>query len=101
MVHSLQLRSITMITINLDECKRENQNDSAVTKAVICAWDRTRQKHASDGDDGNPLVAHDHLIGIMTWTQGFGHPDIYVNLAYPPYKAWLVATLGRIASNRS
>ena len=89
-----------MITISLDACKRENGNDPGITQAVICAWDRTGQKHASDGDESNPLVAHDRLIGIMTWTRGFGHPDVYENLAYPPYKAWLVATLGRIASNR-
>ena len=89
-----------MITISRDECKRENENDPDVTDAVICAWDRTRQKHASDGDESNPLVAHDHLIGIMTWTWGFGHPDVYENLSYPLYKAWLVATLRQIASNR-
>ena len=96
----LQLRSITTATISWQECRRENHNDPEITDAVICAWDRTRQTYASFGDEGNPLVAHDHLIGVMSWTRGFGQPDVYENLNYPAYKAWLVATLGRIASNR-
>ena len=57
------------------------------------------ERHSSIGDEGNPLVAHRHLIGVMIWTRDNGLPDVYINLSYPSYKAWIVATLLRIATN--
>ena len=98
-MYPTELRSITLPTISIDECRSAHNNDSDITNKVICTYDRSMQQHAAVGDEGNPLVAHGHLIGIMAWTRGNGLPDVYMNLAYPEYKAWIVANLLRMSSN--
>ena len=105
MIHPVELRSIIVPTISLEECRRElrnTQNREFVTQLsnkVICTYDKFLERHASILDDGNPLVVHNHLAGILFWTEQNGYPDVYVNLEYPEYKAWINRMLGQIASN--
>ena len=100
-----ELRSITLHAIGLDECRRELRAFENVevirtlSDKSICTYDRYIEQHAGYFDDGNPLVINGKLAGIMYWSNYDGHPDIYVNLAYPTYRAWIVRTLGLIATN--
>ncbi|XP_033229484.1 trypsin 3A1-like [Belonocnema kinseyi] len=100
--HPILLRTITVPTISTELCKSLNNNDPLITEAVICTHDTTLQQHACDGDESNPLndLENRYLYGIMLWTRGRGFPDVYLNLSYPDYKAWIVPEIVRIASKR-
>ncbi|XP_033229912.1 trypsin-7-like [Belonocnema kinseyi] len=86
------LRSITLPTISTEECRNEHDGDHAITDEVICTFDTSGQKRCGVGDGGNPLVMNGQLVGLMGWNAP-GSPNIFVNLAYPEYRLWILSNL--------
>ncbi|XP_033214707.1 transmembrane protease serine 4-like isoform X2 [Belonocnema kinseyi] len=55
-----ELRSISVLTISLDRCRRAHGNDPEITSKVICTHDHFLPRHCSYGDDGGPLVINEN-----------------------------------------
>ena len=90
------LRSISVPIISLAECLSAYIYDPDITDKNICTLHGDKRKHCSYGDSGSPLVYDGKLLGVLSWNMESlreNLPDVFVNLANPEYKNWILSNL--------
>ena len=88
------LTSINLPIISQQDCQIYYRNYYNVTSKNICTFDRNGELGCSSGDSGGPLVYHGKLLGVLSWTKDILHsPDIFMNVANPEYRNWIMSLL--------
>ena len=86
-----------MPTISLEKCRNVYayvREVLEITNKNICVNDNDGKKYCSFGDSGNPLVIAGKLAGVMSWnTHNCEEPDVFMNLADPEYRNWIISNL--------
>ena len=92
-----ELRSIEVPILSPLDCHNVNERVNQIGDQHICTADPWGNKGSCYGDGGGPLVINGHLAGVMTWNEKTSsskqHPDVFMNLAYPPYRKWIISTM--------
>ena len=95
-----ELRSITVPIISLEKCRRIYRFNK-LTERHICILDDVEWKHCGDGDSGGPLVIGGHLAGVYAWKRGCYGPDIFMNLAHPENRNWILENMNIILHSQN
>ena len=103
MVYPDKLQAIVVPIMNQVDCDRI-YNRSDIEQKAFCTGDREGNKGSCLGDSGGPLVIDGRLAGIMSWNFGDFNttrkPDVFVNLAYPLHRNWIISTINHFESIR-
>ena len=92
----IEVHSINVNVISLEECQRYYNNVRQITNKEICTLDRRGEKFGSNGDSGGPLVVAGKLVGVYSWSGNnprHENPDVFMNLLHPFYKQWIIANI--------
>ena len=101
MVFPCELRSIIVPIISQEECAIAYYNIFEISNRDICTFDGHRQKGGAFGDSGGPLAVDRQLVGVMSWSKSMTlpiYPDVFVNLAHPLYRNWILANMHHVPS---
>ena len=96
-----ELRTSKVSLISLFECQNFYNRIRPITQENICVHDKIGQKASCGGDSGNPLVVNGLLAGIMSGSYGQkpgAFPDVFINLAHPNNRGWLISVLIHLRS---
>ena len=99
LVRPAELRSIIVPTISTEECAHFYRDIDVVTDKELCTQDIVDGKCGGDGDSGNPFAVNGYLVGIMSWSGGSQigkSPDVFVNVAHPFYRKWIIEKIRHI-----
>ncbi|XP_033217498.1 trypsin eta-like [Belonocnema kinseyi] len=97
-----ELRSIPVPIMSHEECRRAYPNNE-ITEKEICVFDKSGKESSCNGDSGGPFAIKNKLVGVMSWggVSGGGEPDVFVNVAYPKYRKWIMSYLKDQSDDRS
>lgn len=87
---SEKLRSVKMPIFARNKCNKVLNSKLKVTKKMICAGYKKKNKGSCRGDSGGPLVCENKQVGISSWGRDEcgEFPDVFTNLA--SYWPWIL-----------
>ena len=104
MVFPNELHSIWVPILDQEKCHDVYRSVAQIGEQEICTANMEEEKGSCEGDSGGPLTINGQLAGVMSWTvdniPNRRFPDVFMNLAYPPYRAWITSTIQSIRESR-
>ena len=97
--YSTLLRSINVKILDQGKCQRTYRLHTNITDKEICTWDRRGQKRCGLGDSGGPLAITRKLAGVMAFMGNLNAPDVFINVAHPEYREWILSHLSNNHTN--